>query len=1475
MSTCGHFHRLTRLVIRFARLCLLAVCALPLFAQLPASLQVTNVYNITNSTQVFDNRSITRQCNNTTFAVVSGIGSWSVQLEYADAGASGPWTSFGSGGTVTASAPLAHGAGFGFHNFFRLNTTVGTTVANLSCEKDFYLAGSGGGGSGGGTPGGNPGDFQVNVANTSFGGVTPPIPTNLGGTGTVNPFVTCNTGVVCTGTWPNVTIQATSGPPVYTGTPFQEVPSGTVNGTNPTFTLTNTPNTATLILTVNGVVQKPSADFTLSGATITFLSGAIPQTGALLQAFYQYGNSVVSGNAITVNGAAVPPNAVGLTNSLGQIVDGAAWGKNVGNKLLPRDEFTAMDYGNGSTNGIASAITAAGTTVPAEVLANPAYPTTEAMPGQTTNWYTWVGGVPVSTSANITACDQRYGPWWCVAVNQIGNNVGGSQQWGNINLINNKATFWTTQGAYTNVLGLALIMDNQSGGINTFPNKTNYSVLQAKTICETEGQCNGVGLIINHGGMGDAVNRLISECNGGVNAGNDEGCEAWDVDVGQHGGSYAAMISAISGLTLSLTVTQLPSTQGEGRNVIDLNGSHTITAGHVSFISPSASAPTTVTFTGTTLPAATVQATLGTAVPNPSNYTTPVTVTPNTFTTGSFSSITTSSKICVADTGSSPSGGWEIVQPTSVSAPSFSAVFRKQHTAAAAIQIGGLCGYGLDFTADDMSSANWPTTFPAGNYTPTGTVRRIWPVISNTSTTAYIFNGYGGLWNPFASQWQNSSSFWGYVLYPMSVATQVVNNYCIGSDSSCNGGTHATPDTITVEPSPWSPQVGDTIEETLGPVIRHSLGFNTQHSYMPCSAYTACANNIFFAYPIQGVDQMWTLNNIWTPSAYTNWTGANPGTLAPPLGISLLGVHSQALFIGEPASSAEIQVNCPPTGETCTKTVNPFSIQNVTTGYDNLGYFQNSSQWQFTSGVGNTGITLITPDASGAGSGYSIGDTYAINATGASGATGVVEAISGGGSTGPVTRATVNGNHGTGYTLTGSQTQTLTGMSSGLRVIITGVSGGAITSLIPVAATAPQGYSAGNTIAVQQPPTAANGTATIATVDGSGRPLTLTVLTGGTGYVQTPIPTTTTLTGTGSGLKLDVLALEVNQMYFTPQWLITPIIRPAANTYALTVGCTAELQGTQTDITDSTTFAPGGIITGGGLYTVTAFCAPGNHWTVMGGYKPSGRASFVNITGGLSLSTVCSQLQCPQGQYLLSVPTVIDSTGTSGTINVFAQFGDGATYAPHQVATITDSGTPGSVVSNVVAIYSDGSQPIGIYTTYSGTAALASIDKGDYGTGIATLTTLESQQMGRADVHRALLKAYLATGSSNDAMREVGLLVKADLRRRPTTPKCWRTCATPPSARGTRPTRPSRCCNRASAPWGSTSCTTSPTRSGPTSTLPPRHARRRLSPARRFVAGGPPPSRSRWRSARPTPARRSTCSCPRPPTWGTRGRSPS
>jgi hypothetical protein len=70
-----------------------------------------------------------------------------------------------------------------------------------------------------------------------------------------------------------------------------EVPSGLVNGTNTVFTLTLAPQpAASLALYRNGLLQRANSDFTLSGATITFLSGSTPQAGDLLTASYRYGD---------------------------------------------------------------------------------------------------------------------------------------------------------------------------------------------------------------------------------------------------------------------------------------------------------------------------------------------------------------------------------------------------------------------------------------------------------------------------------------------------------------------------------------------------------------------------------------------------------------------------------------------------------------------------------------------------------------------------------------------------------------------------------------------------------------------------------------------------------------------------------------------------------------------------------------------------------------------------------------------------------------------------------------------------------------------------------------------------------------------------------------------------------------------------------------------------------------------------------
>ncbi|MEO7653595.1 MAG: hypothetical protein ABIZ80_24315 [Bryobacteraceae bacterium] len=67
-----------------------------------------------------------------------------------------------------------------------------------------------------------------------------------------------------------------------------ETPTGTVNGANTAFTLAQAPSPAlSLSLFRNGVLLKPSTDFSLTGSAVTFTGPAIPQTWDQLIAYYR------------------------------------------------------------------------------------------------------------------------------------------------------------------------------------------------------------------------------------------------------------------------------------------------------------------------------------------------------------------------------------------------------------------------------------------------------------------------------------------------------------------------------------------------------------------------------------------------------------------------------------------------------------------------------------------------------------------------------------------------------------------------------------------------------------------------------------------------------------------------------------------------------------------------------------------------------------------------------------------------------------------------------------------------------------------------------------------------------------------------------------------------------------------------------------------------------------------------------------
>lgn len=97
-----------------------------------------------------------------------------------------------------------------------------------------------------------------------------------------------------------------------------ETPAGAVNGVNTLFGLANIPAPAnSLELYRNGLAMLRSIDFTLSGATIAFQAGSVPQPGDVLQAFYR---TAASGVATGVVPGSVPScTAYTLSN------DGTSW----------------------------------------------------------------------------------------------------------------------------------------------------------------------------------------------------------------------------------------------------------------------------------------------------------------------------------------------------------------------------------------------------------------------------------------------------------------------------------------------------------------------------------------------------------------------------------------------------------------------------------------------------------------------------------------------------------------------------------------------------------------------------------------------------------------------------------------------------------------------------------------------------------------------------------------------------------------------------------------------------------------------------------------------------------------------------------------------------------------------------------------------------------------------------------------------
>ncbi|MDP9053079.1 MAG: hypothetical protein M3N93_02060 [Acidobacteriota bacterium] len=118
-----------------------------------------------------------------------------------------------------------------------------------------------------------------------------------------------------------VFVDGTAGPcapPVFADA---ETPGGIVDGANNTLTLQNTPLGSSLMLFRNGLYMTPNFDYTLSGSTLHFVAGAVPQAGDTLTASYRVDTSAGGYISLVTPGGGV---AAMRTGAAGQVICNAA-----------------------------------------------------------------------------------------------------------------------------------------------------------------------------------------------------------------------------------------------------------------------------------------------------------------------------------------------------------------------------------------------------------------------------------------------------------------------------------------------------------------------------------------------------------------------------------------------------------------------------------------------------------------------------------------------------------------------------------------------------------------------------------------------------------------------------------------------------------------------------------------------------------------------------------------------------------------------------------------------------------------------------------------------------------------------------------------------------------------------------------------------------------------------------------------------
>ncbi|HEV2708924.1 MAG TPA: SGNH/GDSL hydrolase family protein [Edaphobacter sp.] len=292
--------------------------------------------------------------------------------------------------------------------------------------------------------------------------------------------------------------------------------------------------------------------------------------------------------------------------------------------------------------------------------------------------------------------------------------------------------------------GMLITHEGLTGGSNLYPAtiesvpyfKSNYAALNIQGTYNTMGQHVLAPKSINCFGIGDCmIGAQFIISSGGLRDEADEGTHPMDVQVQEDTRVFQGTCSTgctAGSTTLKVAVSSSPGTQGEGRFLIDKNPADVITTGQLTGGTPTVNATpgATVSFSGTSFPVSVFFQTSQT-IRSQANNVAPGAVTVALATSGVFAGYATDTSAAPAPSGvacvvdqpnSSNPHNYEMANYTVVDSTHLQMTLQKVHRAGATIAIGGLCGYGLEQTADTVNG-----------------IRQVFPVIGSYSATQLYY----------------------------------------------------------------------------------------------------------------------------------------------------------------------------------------------------------------------------------------------------------------------------------------------------------------------------------------------------------------------------------------------------------------------------------------------------------------------------------------------------------------------------------------------------------------------------------------------------------------------------------------------------------------------------------------------------------------------------------------------------------------